>query len=43
MQFDAGGQYHDSREQGYFEAGEPYRVLISVDQDMKVTVDTKLE
>lgn len=39
VQFDAPGQHYDPGEQGYFEAGEPYRVSVTIDPAMKVTVD----
>jgi hypothetical protein len=41
VQFDAAGQHHDPGEQGYFEAGEPYRVSVMIDPKMNVAVDAK--
>jgi hypothetical protein len=43
VQFDAAGEHHDSGEQDYFEAGEPYRVSVTVDQQIKVAVDAKVD
>ena len=40
--FDAGGQHIDSGEQGYFEAGDGYRVAITVAPDLKVSVSSDL-
>jgi hypothetical protein len=41
--FDAAGQHHDSGEQGYFEGGNAYRVSITVDTAIKVTVNSSLK
>jgi hypothetical protein len=40
--FDAGGQHIDSGEQGYFEAGGGYRVAVTVQPDLKVSVASQL-
>ena len=41
VQFDTAGQHYDSGEHGYFEAGEPYRISVTIDPKMNVTVDEK--
>jgi hypothetical protein len=40
--FDAGGQHIDAGEQGYFEAGGGYRVAVTVQPDLKVSVSSDL-
>ncbi len=40
--FDAGGQHIDSGEQDYFEAGGGYRVAVTVEPDLKVSVSSDL-
>jgi hypothetical protein len=40
--FDADGQHVDVGEQGYFEAGGAYRVAVTVEPDLKVTVSSQL-
>ena len=40
--FDAGGQHIDAAEQGYFEAGGGYRVAVTVEPDLKVSVSSDL-
>ena len=40
--FDAGGQHIDAGEQGYFEAGGGYRVAVTVQSDLKVSVSSDL-
>ncbi len=40
--FDAGGQHIDAGEQGYFEAGGGYRVAVTVEPDLKVSVSSDL-
>ena len=40
--FDAGGQHVDTAEQGYFEAGGGYRVAVTVEPDLKVSVSSTL-
>ena len=41
--FDAGGQHIDVGEQGYFEAGGGYRVAVTVQPDLKVSVSSDLQ
>ena len=40
--FDAGGQHIDVGERGYFEAGGGYRVAVTVQPDLKVSVSSGL-
>jgi hypothetical protein len=40
--FDAGGQHIDAGEQGYFEAGGGYHVVVKVQPDLKVSVSSDL-
>lgn len=39
--FDAAGRHIDAGEQGYFEAGD-YRVLVTIEPDLTVTVSSEL-
>lgn len=41
--FDAGGRHIDAGEQGYFEAGGAYRVAVTIEPDLKVTVSSELK
>ena len=41
IEFDADGQHIDSGAQGYFEAGGGYRVVVTVEPDLKVSVSSK--
>lgn len=38
--FDAGGRHIDEAEQGYFEAGGDYRVAVTIEPDLKVSVSS---
>ena len=40
--FDAGGRHIDAAEQGYFEAGGGYRVVVTIEPDLKVSVSSGL-
>ncbi|MEQ1796020.1 MAG: hypothetical protein ABL970_17735 [Nitrospira sp.] len=40
--FDAGGRHIDAGEQGYFEAGGDYRISVTIEPDLKVTVSSEL-
>jgi len=42
IEFDARGQRVDSGEQGYFESGGGYRVAVTVEPDLKVSVSSDL-
>jgi hypothetical protein len=41
--FDALGEHHTTAEQGYFEGFGGYRVSVSIDAHLKVTVDSTLK
>ena len=41
--FDAGGRHIDAGEQGYFEGGGSYRVVVIIEPDLNVTVSSELE
>lgn len=41
--FDMGGRHIDIGEQGYFEGGGGYRVAITIEPDLNVTVSSELE
>ena len=43
VEFDAGSQHIDAGEQGYFEAGGGYRVAVTVQPDLKVSVSSDLQ
>jgi hypothetical protein len=40
--FDAAGAHHEAPQDTYFEGGEPYLVTVTIDQQLKVSVDAKL-
>lgn len=40
--FDAAGAHHEALLDTYFEGGEPYFVAVTIDQQLKVSVDAKL-
>jgi hypothetical protein len=42
LAFDAGGQHVDSGEQGYFEASGGYRVIVTVNTNLSVSVSSDL-
>ena len=41
--FEAGGRHIDIGEQGYFEGGGSYRVVVIIEPDLHVTVSSELE
>ena len=41
--FEAGGRHIDAGEQGYFEGGRSYRVVVIIEPDLNVTVSSELE
>ena len=41
--FEAGGRHIDAGEQGYFEGGGSYRVVVIIEPDLHVTVSSELE
>ena len=43
VEFDAGSQHIDTGEQGYFEADGGYRVVVSIQPDLKVSVSSDLQ
>ena len=43
MVFEAGGRHIDAGEQGYFEGGRSYRVVVIIEPDLNVTVSSELE
>lgn len=41
--FEAGGRHIDAGEQGYFEGGRSYRVVVIIEPDLNVSVSSELE
>lgn len=42
VSFDADGQHVETKEQGYFEGGGDYRVLVTIEPDLRITVSSHL-